>query len=139
MPHAGPQLTPRLIEVADLVVAGATDAQIGRILGLSPGGVRTHIRRLLVMTGAQNRTQAATQAIDAGILDTPGGRAFVAVEHLQVLLAALRTAEGKCHAVAGLADRFEAAYPAVSATPSGCGANLVRKSRQFSASKEPAL
>lgn len=122
-----PRLTRRQQEVGDLIAKGNTDAQIARELGISQGGVRVHIRRLFDLTGSSNRAEAAARVLADGII-APTGRTVVKVDDLRVLMAALRRAERECPAIAGVAARFEAAYPVLGATASPGDATLVGNS-----------
>jgi DNA-binding CsgD family transcriptional regulator len=53
------RLTAREAEVAALVGAGATNAEIGRALYMSLGTVKTHLRQIYSKLGVRNRTQLA--------------------------------------------------------------------------------
>jgi len=61
-------LTPREIEVLRLVAAGKSNKRVADDLGLSEATVRTHVGNILAKLGADDRTQAATEAIRRGIL-----------------------------------------------------------------------
>jgi DNA-binding CsgD family transcriptional regulator len=52
-------LTPREADVAALVARGCTDRDIGRILGIGFGTVRTHITNAMSKTGCANRAELA--------------------------------------------------------------------------------
>jgi DNA-binding CsgD family transcriptional regulator len=52
-------LTAREAEVAELVGAGATNAEIARALYMSLGTVKTHLRQIYSKLGVRNRTQLA--------------------------------------------------------------------------------
>ena len=52
-------LTAREAEVAELVGAGATNAEIARALYMSLGTVKTHLRQIYAKLGVRNRTQLA--------------------------------------------------------------------------------
>jgi PAS domain S-box-containing protein len=64
------RLTPREREILRLVVAGQTNGQIARKLGLAAGTVKNHVARLLPKLGAADRTQAAVRAVEYGLLET---------------------------------------------------------------------
>lgn len=51
-----PILSPREAEIARHVAAGASDKEIGRMLGLSPTTVRTHIKHLTAKLGVARRS-----------------------------------------------------------------------------------
>ena len=53
------RLTPREREVAALVARGCTDRDIGRILGIGFGTVRTHITNAMSKNGCSNRAELA--------------------------------------------------------------------------------
>jgi DNA-binding NarL/FixJ family response regulator len=61
-------LTPREIDVLRLVAAGRSNKRIADELGLSEATVRTHVGNILAKLGADDRTQAATEALRRGIL-----------------------------------------------------------------------
>ncbi len=52
-------LTPRQREIADLIAAGLTNAEIAARLMLTEGTVGNHVEHILRRTGARNRIQAA--------------------------------------------------------------------------------
>ncbi|HEY5211232.1 MAG TPA: helix-turn-helix transcriptional regulator [Stellaceae bacterium] len=52
-------LTPREHEVAALVARGCTDRDIGRVLGLRFGTVRTHVSNAMAKRGCANRAELA--------------------------------------------------------------------------------
>lgn len=56
-------MTTRQAEVLQLVAAGLTNVEIGRILWLSPDTVKGHLRRLLADMGARNRAHAVAIAL----------------------------------------------------------------------------
>jgi len=62
------ELTPREIDVLRLVAAGLSNKRIADELGLSEATVRTHVSNILAKLGADDRTQAATEALRRGIL-----------------------------------------------------------------------
>ncbi len=63
-----PSLTDRELEVLALVVEGCTNPEIGTMLGVSAGTVRTHVSRILDKLGAADRTEASTVAIRRGLV-----------------------------------------------------------------------
>lgn len=69
---AFPQLTPREVDVLDLVAAGLPVAAIARRLGLSPKTVGNNVSAILAKLGVADRTQAAVVARDAGMGRTHG-------------------------------------------------------------------
>jgi DNA-binding NarL/FixJ family response regulator len=64
----GPDLTAREVDVLRLIVAGKSNKEIGRDLSISEATVKTHINSLLSKLGVSDRTQAATTAIQRGII-----------------------------------------------------------------------
>ena len=65
---SGPDLTPREMDVLKLIVAGKSNKEIGRELFISEATVKTHINSLLSKLGVSDRTQAATTALQRGIV-----------------------------------------------------------------------
>ena len=63
-----PSLTDRELEVLALVVEGCTNPEIGTMLGVSAGTVRTHVSRILDKLGAADRTEASTVAVRRGLV-----------------------------------------------------------------------
>ena len=61
-------LTPREIDVLELIVAGYGNTEIGEKLFLSLGTVKTHVRNILAKLAASDRTQAAVRALRAGLI-----------------------------------------------------------------------
>jgi DNA-binding NarL/FixJ family response regulator len=60
-------LTPREREVVALVVDGLDNADIAGQLFVSPFTVKTHANRAMMKSGAQNRAQLVSLAVQAGI------------------------------------------------------------------------
>jgi DNA-binding NarL/FixJ family response regulator len=56
-------LTPRELEILQLIVDGHTNQQIARTLGISEKTVKTHCSRLFQRLGVSDRTQAAVWAM----------------------------------------------------------------------------
>lgn len=63
-----PLLTPRELEVLALIVRGLANKQIAGQLIMSDNTVKNHVKTILFKLGAQDRTQAATEAIRRGII-----------------------------------------------------------------------
>lgn len=61
-------LTPREFEVLEHIVGGNSNKEIATALGVSEATVKTHINSLLGKLGVTDRTQAATTAIQRGIV-----------------------------------------------------------------------
>lgn len=64
----GPNLTPRESEVLELIVAGKSNKEIGTHLSISEATVKSHINSILSKLGVTDRTQAATTALQRGIV-----------------------------------------------------------------------
>jgi len=60
-------LTTREIEVLECLRLGESNKEIARSLGISPNTVKTHLKSLYNKIGANNRTQAVTQATELSI------------------------------------------------------------------------
>ena len=69
-------VTPRELEVLELVAEGCTTAEIARALWITEDTVRTHIKRMLVRLGARTRAHAVAIAFREGLwaTDSRGGR-----------------------------------------------------------------
>jgi DNA-binding NarL/FixJ family response regulator len=65
---AGQELTVRETEVLRLIVAGKSNREIAEALFISESTVKTHINNLLSKLGVTDRTQAATTALQRGIV-----------------------------------------------------------------------
>lgn len=68
--HEQPQtnLTTRETEVLKLLVEGASVAQVGRSLYMSPSTVKTHIGKIYDKLGAHNRASAVIAAVRLGLV-----------------------------------------------------------------------
>jgi two-component system NarL family response regulator len=64
----GPALTSRELEVLKQIVAGRSNKEIGGELSISEATVKTHINSILGKLGVTDRTQAATTALQRGIV-----------------------------------------------------------------------
>jgi DNA-binding NarL/FixJ family response regulator len=62
------QLTQREQEVLEQIVRGKSNKEIGSALDISEATVKTHINNLLGKLGVEDRTQAATAAIQRGLV-----------------------------------------------------------------------
>ena len=63
-----PPLTSRELSVLERIVAGRANKQIAGDLFISEATVKTHINSLLGKLGVTDRTQAATAAIQRGLV-----------------------------------------------------------------------
>lgn len=66
--QAAPELSPREREVLELIVKGRSNKEIGCALGVAENTVKNHVKVVLDKLGVQDRTQAATTAIQRGIV-----------------------------------------------------------------------
>jgi DNA-binding NarL/FixJ family response regulator len=67
----GSDLTGRELEVLKLIVGGRSNKEIGAALGISEATVKSHINSILGKLGVTDRTQAATTALQRGIVHLP--------------------------------------------------------------------
>lgn len=65
---SGTELTTREHEVLRLIVDGHSNKEIGNLLHISEATVKTHINNLLSKLGVSDRTQAATTALQRGLV-----------------------------------------------------------------------
>ena len=63
------KLSPREIEVLQLIATGDTNRAIGESLFISENTVKNHLKNILEKLHLKNRVQAATFAIRSGLLD----------------------------------------------------------------------
>jgi two-component system NarL family response regulator len=63
-----PQLSEREIEVLQLVARGLANKQIAYALNIAETTAKNHVKNILHKLGVQDRTQAATAAIQRGII-----------------------------------------------------------------------
>lgn len=66
-----PHLTPRQLGVLRLLVAGATNKEIARELGVGERTVKYHLAGIFDRLDAGNRTEAVTTAIRLGLIAPP--------------------------------------------------------------------
>ena len=65
---SGSDLTGRELEVLQQIVAGKSNKEIGTHLTISEATVKSHINNILSKLGVSDRTQAATTALQRGIV-----------------------------------------------------------------------
>lgn len=65
---AGSDLTGREMEVLELIVRGQSNKEIGSTLSISEATVKSHINNILSKLGVNDRTQAATTALQRGLV-----------------------------------------------------------------------
>jgi two-component system NarL family response regulator len=63
-----PDLSAREVQVLGLIVRGLANKQIAYTLNIAEHTVKNHVKNILSKLGAQDRTQAATAAIQRGII-----------------------------------------------------------------------
>jgi len=63
-----PDLSARELQVLELIVAGLANKQIAFALNIAEHTVKNHVKSILDKLGVQDRTQAATSAIQRGII-----------------------------------------------------------------------
>jgi two-component system NarL family response regulator len=63
-----PDLSARELQVLELIVQGLANKQIAYALDIAEHTVKNHVKNILSKLGAQDRTQAATAAIQRGII-----------------------------------------------------------------------
>jgi len=63
-----PDLSAREVQVLELIVQGLANKQIAYSLNIAEHTVKNHVKSILSKLGVQDRTQAATAAIQRGII-----------------------------------------------------------------------
>lgn len=64
----GQQLTPRELEVLEMLAMGAGGREIARALGVAPNTVRTHVQSILSKLQVHSRLEAAAFAVRHGLV-----------------------------------------------------------------------
>jgi DNA-binding CsgD family transcriptional regulator len=59
-------LTPREREIFALMPAGYSNAELGKLLGISGGTAKIHVEKILAKLNLRDRTQAAVKAVEFG-------------------------------------------------------------------------
>ena len=62
-------VTPRELEILKLLAKGLTNKQIGNVFGISDNTVRNHVNSIIEKLEVSDRTEAATTAIQRGIIN----------------------------------------------------------------------
>jgi DNA-binding NarL/FixJ family response regulator len=62
------ELTPRELEILHMLAKGLTNKQIGKVLNISDNTVKNHVNSVIEKLEVSDRTEAATTAIQRGIL-----------------------------------------------------------------------
>lgn len=65
-------LTPREIEVLQLLKLGYTNRQVARELYVSVGTVKNHVEHIIQKLGVSDRTQAVVRSLELGLLELSG-------------------------------------------------------------------
>jgi DNA-binding NarL/FixJ family response regulator len=69
----GGDLSPRELEVLELLATGATNKTIAAQLYLSVNTIRNHVQQVLVKLGAHSKLEAVATAVREGIISYPTG------------------------------------------------------------------
>ncbi len=64
-----PEPSPREREVLGLIAKGRSNKEVASDLGLSEDTVKRHVSNLMAKLGAQDRTQAVTEALRRGLIE----------------------------------------------------------------------
>ena len=64
-------LTPRELEVLELVALGRTNREIASDFVISVGTVKNHVEHIIAKLGASDRTQAVVRGLEFGLIDFP--------------------------------------------------------------------
>jgi DNA-binding NarL/FixJ family response regulator len=67
-PGAGASMTPRELEVLELLARGLDNTEIARALYLSQHTVKNHVSNILIKLQVENRIQAAVRAVRGGLV-----------------------------------------------------------------------
>ncbi|MCU1461842.1 MAG: Response regulator with domain [Acidimicrobiales bacterium] len=71
----GADLTPRELEILELMVAGLVNKQIAQSLGLRLNTVRNHVQSILSKLQAHSKLEAVATAVREGVIDYPSDAA----------------------------------------------------------------
>jgi len=63
-----PELSPRQLETLNLIAKGFSNKEIAELLGVSLETVKDHIKKILLRMGASSRTEAASTAVNMGLV-----------------------------------------------------------------------
>lgn len=62
-------LSPRELEILQLIAKGLSNPQVAQALGLSRATVRTHLEHIYAKLDVSNRTEAVTEGIKKGLIE----------------------------------------------------------------------
>ena len=65
---AMPEFSPRKIEILNLVAKGLSNKEIAEIIGVTPETIKDHVAKILHIIGASTRAEAATTAVNLGLI-----------------------------------------------------------------------
>jgi len=71
MAEPGESLSDRELAVLEGLIAGSTNRQIAHDLDISPNTVKVHVRNIFTKLGVSSRTEAATVALQRGLVMVP--------------------------------------------------------------------
>ena len=63
-----PEMSPRKIEILNLVAKGFSNKEIAEIIGVSPVTVKDHVAKIFESIGASTRAEAVSAAINLGLI-----------------------------------------------------------------------
>ncbi len=66
-------LTPREVEVLQLVAQGYANKQIAQMLAISAGTIKMHVQKIIAKLEVSDRTQAVVRAIELGLIAPVSG------------------------------------------------------------------
>jgi DNA-binding NarL/FixJ family response regulator len=66
--RSAPHLSARQIEILDYASRGLENAEIARLLGISPNGVKKHLKLIYEALGAATRAEASSLALRLGLI-----------------------------------------------------------------------
>jgi len=66
--HASDKLSPREIEVLELIAKGLRNKEVGGVLSIAEDTVKMHVKSILMKLGVNDRTEAVTSALRRGII-----------------------------------------------------------------------
>jgi DNA-binding NarL/FixJ family response regulator len=69
--HRASTVTPRQLEVLELMLHGKPNRQIAQELSISPGTVKVHVEHIIAKLEVSDRTQAVVRALQLQILELP--------------------------------------------------------------------